>query len=479
MLLAFAAVLLSLRLGSYMPIDYSISTPDTSSFILAGQVPFFSPDFFTSDRPPTIALIYKSLEPDSGYHITALVSPAEDIYQPPAVQPGLDRVATVQGLLSIGSWLLLAVVVVRSLKNPGLQIIAGLLVLAFGFSPPSAEWSSVLLSEPLSLTLFVIMLAFSIELTSRLAKESSDVGPWTKVIGGIWVLALVLWVFARDTNAYILLVFLFALLALLILRKRLTLAGLFSQRALIIAIVLLATLFVVNNRTSQQSGRWINPFFNNMLQNVFPYPDRVAFFEIKGMPITDEVWALRNSPGNEDGFFEIPELMDWTRKRGTATYMQFLLNYPGPTFERFFAGVELSFSENRQPFFIADDEKTTPAISYAGDLLHPKSSSVIWVVLVELAVFGFLAFHHRHPQSIFLFALFSVLFLGELLMLFVSIHGDALGVIRHGIGSVTPLRLSVWLLPPFILDLFGLRVEKENEPKRGTLAKRKSRRAKA
>ncbi|MCL5429713.1 MAG: hypothetical protein M1347_07955 [Chloroflexi bacterium] len=464
-LVALVVVFLLIRVNAYEPIGYSISTYDTQAFITAGRVPFFSREFFTSDRPATISLFYKLLQPASGYQITAFASPAEDIYQPPAIQPGLQRVAFAQGLLSISAWLLLAVIVVRRLTNPGLKIIAGLLILAFGFSPTIAEWDAVLLSEPLSLTLFVILLAISIELAFRFAQQASAAS-WTKALFAFWGVVLLLWIFARDTNAYMLLIFIAALGVLLVLRWQRKFTGLLSTRALIVAIASLALLFVIHNFTLQQSGRWINPFFNNILHNVFPYPDRIAFFESKGMPITDEVWALRNSPGNEDGFFEIPELMSWTNIHGTSTYMQFLLAFPGWAFEKFFTGVETSFSENRQPFFFPNEYRTAPAISYIGDLLHPKSSSVIWIVLIELAVFGYLAFRRDKPPHIALFLLLATLFLGEILMLFVSIHGDALGTVRHAMGSVMPLRLSVWLFLPFILDMYGLPEDKSIEARK-------------
>jgi hypothetical protein len=466
LLLVIAALFLGLRFGWYVPLNYSVSSQDTDAFILASQRSVLSWDFFTSDRPATIALTYKLLEPASGYQITAAASPAEDLHPLPTIQPGLERVAALQGVLSICAWLLLAWIIVRRLSNPGFQIIAVILILGFGFSPPATEWNSVLLSEPISLAFFVILFSLSIELVARLSNEAPVLSLVTKVLMGFWGLVLILWVFSRDTNAYLLPVFCAALSVLLIFRRPLKLAASFSIHALLVTFVLLGALFVFHNVTSQHSGRWINPFFNNMLDYVFPYPDRLAFFENKGMPVTEEVLALRNSRGNEDGFFAIPELMDWTQTRGASTYVQFLLNFPGATFQRFLDDMELMFSENRQPFFLPNEEKTTPELSYIGDLLHPKSPSVIWVVLLELAVFGFLAIRADRRQNTFLFALFLVFFLGELLMLFVSIHGDARGVIRHGIGSLIPMRLSVWLLPPLILNIYGLEAISKQKPRK-------------
>lgn len=450
---AVAIIFVVIRLNSYLPVGDSISTHDTQAFVASSQIPFLSADFFTSDRPATISLLYKILQPTEGYQISAFSSPAEDISQTPGPQPGLDRVAYAQSLLSMAAWLTLAYVVYRQLKNPWFAVLGAALILAFGFTPPMAEWDYVLLSEPFSLTLFVFLLAVSIELVSRLAREGFPLGRQTKVVVGVWAAVLLLWVFARDTNAYLVLVF-FGLCALLLV---FSLWGRFSEilptRTLGIAMVLLGLLFVVHNATMQQSGRWMNPFFNNMLHSVFPYPDRLAFFESRGMPITDEVLALRTSPGNEDGFFQIPELVTWVKAHGTGAYIQFLLSEPAWVFENFFVGVETSFSENRQPFFVADEEVTTPGLSYLGDLFHASSTFVIWVGFAQLALFGALAWRRGNREAMGLFVLLSVFFVGEILMLFISIHGDALATVRHALGSVMPMRLSLWLLPPFILDL--------------------------
>jgi hypothetical protein len=451
-ILVVTVVLILVRVTAYEPLGESIATYDTPGFIESGHLPFPSAEFFLSNRPATISFMYKVLEPASGYELTAFSSPAEDIYSPPALQPGLDRVAIFQGVLSIIAWTLLAFTVARRLRNIGLQILATVLILAFGFSPTITEWDAVLLSEPMSLSLFVILFAFSIEIVPRLVREQ-PLSALTKVWVGPWYVVLVLWVFARDTNAYMLLLIIGLAALLIILRWRTKLLSTLSMISLVINSVLLLALFLVHNLTLQQSGRWINPFFNNVLHNVLPYPEHQAFFEHKGMPITKEVLALRFSPGNEDRFFEIPELMAWTEEYGASTYMQFLLAFPGWTMEKFLAGVETSFSENRQPFFEPNEERTTPLIAYIGNLLHPNSSTVIWVVFIELVIFGVVAFRKREQQSISLALLFATYFAGEVLMLFVSIHGDALGIVRHGMGSVMPLRLAVWLLPPFILDI--------------------------
>lgn len=455
--LVVAGLLLLIRFTAYEPIGYSISNYDTDAYIAAGRMPFFSTEFFTSNRPPTIGLLYKVLEPSTGYLVTALSSPAEDIYKPLAIQPGLDRVAFAQSLLSIAGWVLLAVVVARRLVNPGLQVIAVLLILGFAFSPSLVEWDYNLLSEPISLSLFAVFLAISIELTPKFIDSGEDRGSWINPLVVGWFIVLVLWVFARDSNAYLLPIFILGIIALLVVQKIVKNVSLPKTQILVMGLISLTFLFLVHNLTFQKSDRWINPFFNNMIQNVLPYPDRISFFENIGMPFNDEVLALPNTSvnANKDQLFKIPELMSWLTSHGTGPYIEFMIAYSDWTIKTLVSGVEFSFSENRQPFFLPSSDQTLQVRAYFSDLFHPRTSSVVWVGLVEMVVLGFLAIYKKEAISIALFLLFGILFLSEFLMLIVSILGDASSIVRHAIGPVTFFRLSVWLLPMFILDLFG------------------------
>jgi hypothetical protein len=83
-------------------------------------------------------------------------------------------------------------------------------------------------------------------------------------------------------------------------------------------------------------------------------------------------------------------------------------------------------------------------------LFHPQDSGIVFVVLGELAILGVLAARNSRLQAIGL--LFGILLIGDLATLFMAIHGDAGGIVRHALGGVMPLRLMMWLLPPFILD---------------------------
>jgi hypothetical protein len=447
--LLLACLFVALRLHAYEPLGHSVSNFDTQEFILAGHVPFPSAAFLTSGRTASVALLFKLVEPPAGYHITNLASPGDFISPPLADQPGLGAVSTAQSLLSVLSWLALASVVFRQVRHPLVRFVGPLLILTFGLAPQSAEWDYVLMSESLSLSLLVLLLALSLELTASLVQQKPRLQPATIWLSIFWLLVLAAWLFARDSNAYFVLVLLPVLLAVLLARKRLGMAHL--SKLLVACLLALAALFYVQNHTAQASGRWVNALFNNLLAHVFPVPEHLAFFEQRGFPATPEVLALRDSNFTQLQFFEIDYLVDWTVARGSRTFVEFILTHPAWAWQTFYDGTYSSLAENTQPYFVRNPEVTPDWLVYLGDLLHPRQLSILAVVLAELTLILCLASARGSRRMALAICLF-LFFAGEMATLFVSILGDASSIVRHTVGSLIPLRLSIWLLLAFILD---------------------------
>lgn len=438
--------LVALRFSAYEPMERSVANYDTEQFVGSSGLSFFTPRFFTSDRPATIALVYKILGPMDSYQLTNLSSPGDFLNPPLAVQPGYDKVASLQNLLSVTAWLILAVVLFRNLRYPLARVLGPALVLLFGFAPQATEWNYVLMSEPISISLFVLLLVLSLELAAQLAARK-PVSVW---LWAGWLANLIFWVFARDTNTYFLPVLLVPIVLALFLRER---SGFAPHKQLLLALAAgLLALFFVQSHTAQLSGRWINPFFNNLLGHVFPVPEHLAFFEERGLPATEEVLALRDSPFTQLKFFDIPELLTWTRAHGSSTYVAFIATHPVWALHTFWQGTQASFAENMQPFFTRNADVTEAWFVYLGNLMHPKDVSVLAVVLIELGLLVYFALRRKDARLSAMMLCLAVFFVGEIAMLFVSILGDAAGIVRHTIGSLIPLRLSIWLLLVFVMD---------------------------
>lgn len=438
-----------LRFASTGNLGLSIATADTFDIIDSSRIPLFSWDFLTSNRTPTIAFFYKILEPSSGYDIVGISEPA--IYRTVELEfnPGLYRVTIFQHILAMLCWSILAVVVARNLEYLIPKISGAMAVLLFAISPQLTEWDSVLLSESISFSLFALFLALSLELSVRIAHDGRQLKLRTRVLSGMWLVVLLFWVFARDSNAYLLPIAIVAFgVPLLIPLFRNQVAA----HALLVIVVLLGLMFFIHNVTLTQSDRWTNPFLNNLIHNILPYDGRVAFFESHGMPVSDELLDLQTSYGNERGFYELPGFMEWVWERGFSTYALFLLNDPVWTVSTFLTNLDYLFSINIQPYFHSPYNPALTWPSSIGDYLHTTASSSL--ILVILLALGFLVmfFLNTDRKRRSLGYTFIWLVLTEFMMLFVSFHGDTLGVQRHTLVGLIPLRLSLWILAIFAID---------------------------
>lgn len=439
------------RLRGYGDLTISVATDDTSAFVESSRLPLLSWGFLTSNRPATIALLYKLLEPASGYDVTKIGRPAEDGSTLKTLQQGMDHIVVAQTILSIIGWSCLAIATARRIRSRPLKVTLAGTILAFGFSPQMAEWDSILMSEPISLALFVLFLALTFELAARLSRGRQTKGTVTWSIGGAWLLALVVWVFARDSNAYAIPITI-AMIALVVavpsFRRHVPLTKLFVG-----VVAVLAILFLVQTRSLYASDRWVNPFFNNLIYRVFPDRANLAFFQDRGMPVTPEVLALRTSRGNEKGFLQIEPLIAWVLSRGAATYGSFLLLHPSWTFTTLLDNLQLLFAENRQPYFVGPSGYRVDWTVPVGSMLNLQSSGAVLLDILLTVLISAEVVTTRKATRYGLAWVLVWLLLVELVLLAVSFHGDSLGVVRHALVAVVPLRLSVWMLAICAADL--------------------------
>ena len=193
---------------------------------------------------------------------------------------------------------------------------------------------------------------------------------------------------------------------------------------------------------------------------ILPYPEREAWFIKRGLPTPEPLYKYANLLGGSYDYdrAEIADLIVWTAENGSGLYTQYLLTHPGWALSHAWKVARIPFIENLQPYSKPDYEFVSPYVYSIGDVLHPKTSVVVWVQLAMLLGWaGLVVFKPSNQHQRGILIVFSLFFVGELGMLFVSIHGDALGLIRHALVSVMPLRLNLWLLAVWLLDtnLYG------------------------
>jgi hypothetical protein len=441
----------SIRLRVYGDICSAVVTSDSQKFLALSGQDVLSIDFITANRPAFITFFYKLAGVNPEMLVTEYSEPERII--PRQVYADLNCVSGWQTALSIFSWSVLALALARKLRSAWLQVIMATLVLGFAYLPQLADWDFVIQSESISFSMWALTFALSIELGWRIFRSkgiSQDRYQFTWWVFLAWGVVLVLWGFSRDTNIYmVLLIGVASLMGLMIhsLREHIPVR-------LMVAIGLLCLAFFgLQNSLLYRSDRWMNPFFNNLMVNILPYPEREAWFIDQGLPTIEPAYRKLNLLGRDGIHGEISELIDWTTEKGSGLYTRYILTHPGWALQHFWKWSSIPFTENRQTYIKPDLDTISPYPYALGDIFHPKSRSVIWVQLAMLmGLTGLVVFGKANQKLLGLLIVLGLFFVGEIGMLFVSIHGDALGIIRHALVSVMPLRFNIWLLVIFLLD---------------------------
>ncbi len=436
------------RVVYYGRMDDSVAVQDTESYFQTAEKASFSLKFFEQPRSASYPLLIRLSNPTGEYELNHMSEPYFGTEPRLAVQPGTENVIRNQTILSIVCWIAFTVLIVSSLDGWFAKALASFLILGFGFVPQIADWDSILSSESMSISLFVLMLGLLVKVIPGGGKE----GPGSCLAAFGLLLASALWIFTRDTNCYFVLLEALVLIIASIItwwRKN-------GQRvSSLLCGFFLIGLFVFHQGTMRVSERWLLPLFNNLTANVFPYEDRVEFFARNEMPVDEEILALTGSAEYND-ILENEKLMHWARLYGLQTYQKFLLSMPLWSVLQVYENLDSFFEENRQPFFYGSKEQSPQWGVKPGNLLHPLSASVIVIDLLLLILTGIKAVRSGHGDDGRLFLLLLILFLGGGLMMSLSYLGEVRSIWRHVLGGVIALRLMMWL---GICSLFSVKSE--------------------
>jgi hypothetical protein len=242
-----AGAYIAFRAGGFSNI--AVRVTDTPTYEEAAAHPLWSVGFLGGTRPLTVPLLYKAVQSDDA------------------------RIAA-QVAISTACWLVLAAVVARSIRHPVVRPLAFATVLAFGLIRELTLWDGILLSESLTLGLLALVLAAWLALVQR---------P-TPVRAAAALVALFFWTFARDSNAYIVLV-LGGLIALTLVDAR--------RRRLKLALVAgCAAIFAASFASAEAGQRWLLPAKDVVFRRVLETPDMSRYFAEHGHPVEGN-WTLK------------------------------------------------------------------------------------------------------------------------------------------------------------------------------------------
>ncbi len=309
---------------------------DTLSYLEVARLGPFSEAMLAGPRAPAVPLFYKLLASD-------------------------DLRVVGQVTLSIFCWLALAAVLAALTTKRKLRLVAFTAVLLFSLAPQVTHWDPILLSESLTVSLTAAVLAAWLWLVHRPS--------WRWLVAAA-VITLI-WVFTRDTNAYLVACLGVGMLLALpfVTRRRMMLAG--AAAMLVIAALSVASAnggATANQREAalaggpdgsfgrtveayrfpaQQyylfsDGRWEFPLLNVIGQRVLTDPDKLSYFQDHGMPVTPALTQMAGqyAPGRNGTFYRSPALArfrTWLVDKGTSTYTGYLLAHPAQAVKAFTA----------------------------------------------------------------------------------------------------------------------------------------------
>lgn len=352
-------------------------------------------------------------------------------------------IAVFQLGLSISCWGLLALFVARAVRVQQLKLIAFLFILLFTLSDYIIMWDGLLLSESISLSLMALFIVTWLWLLEG----------WNRQKVALMLATAFLWVFTRDTNAWVILMIAGVSAAVGSLWR--------SQGRYLLIAAILAVLFVGNEIADNSAKRWQQPFMNVIGKRVLPDPESRAYFAQLGMPVTPALMRLSGhfAWDRDLAFFKDPALQDfrdWLHTRGKSSYRRFLLAHPNITLGAPVRNAEALLTPNLDGYRPAG---FSPILKGAlAEVLYFKERAFWWMWTSGLLVgFAFtVAFRKGEPTWLVPLVLILLAYPHAIIIW----HGDAAEVGRHALQVGVHFRLGLWILLFFAADMLVARMKK-------------------
>jgi hypothetical protein len=342
-------------------------------------------------------------------------------------------------LIACAAWLFLAWTVARCVSLPRVRLAAFTLVLLFSMVGQITLWESLLLSESLAVSTFALVVATVL----CLARSPS----WRWV--GLALLATLLWVAMRDTNAWAAVL---AVPAVLVWTLR------SSRRALPLALAAgTIAIAAVSVALANHANRDEVPVLHVLGHRVIAEPGGFQYMKDHGLPDWRAVQKKR--PINElDGIAtrihsdkcsaQCHLFGDWLREKGRSTYVGYLLTHPvysiGEPIKQIHSWIAPDFKSGRN-----DQWQRIALPDPLGTLLWPNHATqiVFWLVLVGLG--GVAVSLRRRPPWIW--AVPVTLIVTALPHGMLTWLGDE-NPGRHGLTAAVQARLGIIILAVFVVD---------------------------
>jgi hypothetical protein len=155
------------------------------------------------------------------------------------------------------------------------------------------------------------------------------------------------------------------------------------------------------------------------------------------------------------GILDNKAFMNWVQENGLPTYTSFLMHSPRWAINSFVQNLETGFSQNLQPYYLAQPMQAPEWVLPYSNLLHSKSEAVILVCFILLV--GMIVAGSYDQKEIIWIWLLLLLFVSSLALMFFGFIGEVRSIHRHMLVGVVPIRLIVWIILLKTFDRFIIR----------------------
>lgn len=395
---------------------------DSADYVTSASSPLLSQDRLIGGRPVLMPLVLSAASLDQQRFTLVQTAVA----------------ALAWGLLVAVAWVALQRATARGVVAVGLTVLS--------LTWPVSMWDEQVLTESLALSTLVGACAAALWFANR---------P-TPTRGAALVMASGLWLLARDSHAVPVALGGLVLLAIA-LRPRRARGTLVLTGAYLIAISFLVA------GTARAGERNLQPLEHVYAVRVFPFPDRVAWFEARGMPQAREIEAIPEATDpvrNLAPFTPIPPdpvwrpWRQWLDREGQATFLRYVATHPAYLLSETQARPERVFNNGDglatyQPL----ERRDVPVVRWFSAISTPV---VVAVWLTALFVLLMLRRERRPVVAVGTFLGASAL--PHALAVW---HLDGMESARHLLIPGIQLRISTVLLLAAVTDaLVALRAER-------------------
>jgi hypothetical protein len=423
---------------------------DTLTYLKTASLPFTDINFWSGQRSFTFPLFLKL----SGYTFSNYMH-----------QDAMERVSQYQSSFSIFSWGIFAFSFSLGMKHRFSKIISFAFIILIGASLYVTQWDHSMLSESVSTSFMVIFMAFLI-ITGLLWDIGRPISFWIQgFLLVLFFLATVLYVFSRDTNAYLLL----ALIGLMVI-------GLFFSsvrkhplfRAFLTALTGFIVIFSLVNATIFTGKRSIPSLFHVVVYRVIPQQESLNYFIEHGMPYVDSYQSLaslhiQQLQDARISVESVQHLYAWLKDGpGISVIVSYLLSHPLYTLSAPLKDVQSWVNGNTNEWrkiLIP----TSSRIHVLSLVMYPIWDWLPILFLMLFFVCIVMIWKGRMRESIWFVIYF--LFISAYPLAMLIWHTDTITLERHVFQVALQLRIASWMSIALLLDRVFLYLQNRKQDK--------------